>query len=265
MTAYIEFKNVTKSFSGKSVLRGMNLAVNRGEVMFIIGTSGVGKSVTIKHLVGLLRIDGGEIWFDGQRVDEIPEGKLAPLRKRIGMVFQSSTLFDSMTLAENVALPLRKHRHMRHADALDEAKQRLAQVYMAEYADRYPAELSDGMRKRAAIARTLAAGPPGDAKSGKHSVPEVVLFDEPTTGLDPVSARRIDRLIRELADTLGVTAIVVSHDLPSIFGIADRVAFVYQGGVHVVATPAELRASEDPVVQQFITGKSTGPMETPGF
>src|SRR6187200_1676906 len=124
----------------------MNLAVTKGEVMFIIGTSGVGKSVTIKHLIGLLRIDAGEIWFDGKRVDRLPERDLAPLRKRIGMVFQSSTLFDSMTLAENVALPLRKHQRMSHKEALAEAKQRLAQVYMAEYADRYPAELSDGMR-----------------------------------------------------------------------------------------------------------------------
>lgn len=253
MTAYIEFKDVQKAFGGKPVLRGMNLAVNKGEVMFIIGTSGVGKSVTIKHLIGLLRIDAGEIWFDGTRVDRIPERNLEPLRKRIGMVFQSSTLFDSMTLAENVALPLRKHQSMRHGAALEEAKRRLEQVYMAEYADRYPAELSDGMRKRAAIARTLALGP------------DVVLFDEPTTGLDPVSARRVDRLIREVATTLGVTAIVVSHDPPSIFGIADRVAFLYKGIVHVVATPAELRASPDPIVQQFINGQSTGPMETPGF
>jgi phospholipid/cholesterol/gamma-HCH transport system ATP-binding protein len=251
--SYIEFKAVTKAFGGKPVLRGMNLAINKGEVMFIIGTSGVGKSVTIKHLIGLLRIDAGEIWFDGARVDRIPERNLEPLRKRIGMVFQSSTLFDSMTLAENVALPLRKHQGMRHTAALAEAKQRLAQVYMDEYADRYPAELSDGMRKRAAIARTLALNP------------EVVLFDEPTTGLDPVSARRVDRLIRELATSLGVTAVVVSHDPPSIFGIADRVAFIYQGRVHVVATPAELRASPDPIVQQFINGQSSGPMETPGF
>jgi phospholipid/cholesterol/gamma-HCH transport system ATP-binding protein len=253
VSAYIEWKGVQKAFSGKPVLRGMNLAVNKGEVMFVIGTSGVGKSVTIKHLIGLLRVDAGEIWFDGKRVDTLRESELAPLRRRIGMVFQSSTLFDSMTLAENVALPLRKHQRMRHAAALAEAKQRLAQVYMAEYADRFPAELSDGMRKRAAIARTLALGP------------EVVLFDEPTTGLDPVSARRVDRLIRELATTLGVTAIVVSHDPPSIFGIADRVAFLYRGVVHVIATPAELRASADPVVQQFITGQSSGPMETPGF
>jgi len=253
MSAYIEWRDVHKSFAGKPVLRGMSLAVNKGEVLFIIGTSGVGKSVTIKHLVGLLRVDAGEIWFDGQRVDQLAERQLAPLRRRIGMVFQSSTLFDSMTLAENVALPLRKHQGMRHAAALDEARTRLAQVYMQEYTERYPAELSDGMRKRAAIARTLALSP------------EVVLFDEPTTGLDPVSARRIDRLIRELAGQLGVTAIVVSHDPPSIFGIADRVAFLYQGVAHVVATPAELRASADPVVQQFIGGKSSGPMETPGF
>jgi len=253
VSAYIEFKNVTKAFAGKPVLRGMSLAVEKGEVMYIIGTSGVGKSVTIKHLIGLLRIDSGEIWFADQRVDQLAERALVPLRRRIGMVFQSSTLFDSMTLAENVALPLRKHQKLSHRAALDEARGRLAQVYMAEYADRYPAELSDGMRKRAAIARTLALAP------------EVVLFDEPTTGLDPVSARRVDRLIRELADTIGMTAIVVSHDPPSIFGVADRVAFLYQGVVHAVATPSELRASPDPVVQQFITGQSSGPMETPGF
>lgn len=247
---YLEFAGVTKAFAGKPVLRGMDLAVSKGEVMFVIGTSGVGKSVAIKLLVGLLRVDSGEIWFDGQRLDQLPERQFAPLRKRLGMVFQSSTLFDSMTLAENVALPLRKHKQLSSKAALDDARGRLAQVYMAEHADRYPAELSDGMRKRAAIARTLALDP------------EVVLFDEPTTGLDPVSARRIDRLIRELP---GVTAIVVSHDPVSIFGIADRVALLYQGVVHATATPAELTASRDPVVQQFITGQSQGPMETPGF
>jgi phospholipid/cholesterol/gamma-HCH transport system ATP-binding protein len=250
---YIEYRRVTKAFAGAPVLRGLDLAIDRGEVMFLIGTSGVGKSVTIKLLVGLLRLDGGEIWFDGQRVDPLPERELAPLRKRVGMVFQSSTLFDSMTLAENVALPLRKHQRLSSSAALDEAHRRLAQVYMAEHAERYPAELSDGMRKRAAIARTLALSP------------DVVLFDEPTTGLDPVSARRIDRLIRELTDQLGVTAVVVSHDPPSIFGIADRVAFLYQGVAHAVASPAALRASPDPIVQQFITGQSSGPMETPGF
>ncbi len=253
MTAFVEWRGITKSFGAAPVLRGMDLAVTRGEVMFIIGTSGVGKSVTIKLLVGLLRADAGEIYFDGSRVDHLPESALAPIRKRVGMVFQSSTLFDSMTLAENVALPLRKHHRLSQKAALVSARERLAQVYMADYADRYPADLSDGMRKRAAIARTLTLDP------------DVVLFDEPTTGLDPVSARRIDRLIRELADRSKVTCIVVSHDLPSIFGIADRIAFLYQGKVHALASPAALRASPDPVVQQFIGGLSTGPMETPGF
>ena len=249
----IAFRDLHKSFGGKPVLSGVSLEIAEGEVMFIIGTSGVGKSVTIKLLVGLLSLDRGEIWLDDQRIDTLSEKDMFPIRKRVGMVFQSSTLFDSMTLAENVALPLRKHQKLSHRAALDEARGRLAQVYMVEYADRYPAELSDGMRKRAAIARTLALDP------------EVVLFDEPTTGLDPVSARRIDRLIRELARGLGVTAIVVSHDPPSIFGTADRVALLYQGVVHVIATPGELRASGDPIVQQFITGRSSGPMETPGF
>ena len=251
--SYIEYKDVHKAFAGKPVLQGMSLAIAKGEVMFIIGTSGVGKSVAIKHLIGLLRIDSGEIWFDGARVDQLSEHQLAPLRRRIGMVFQSSTLFDSMTLAENVALPLRIHQQLSDKAALASARERLAQVYMAEYADRHPSELSDGMRKRAAIARTLALDP------------QVVLFDEPTTGLDPVSARRIDRLVRELADKLGVTAVVVSHDLASIKSTADRVAFLYQGAVHTVATPAELAASADPVVRQFIRGESAGPMETPGF
>ena len=251
--AFIEYRAVAKAFGGQPVLRDMSLAIRRGEVMFIIGTSGVGKLVAIKLLIGLHRLDHGEIWFDGRRIDQLAERALVPLRKRIGMVFQSSTLFDSMTLAENVALPLRKHQRLAWPAALDEARRWLAQVYMAEHAERYPAELSDGMRKRAAIARTLALDP------------EVVLFDEPTTGLDPVSARRIDRLIRELASGLGVTAVVVSHDPASIFGTADRVALLYQGVVHALATPADLRASPDPIVQQFITGQSSGPMETPGF
>ena len=199
-----------------------------------------------------MRVDAGEIWFDGERVDQLTERELPRLRRRVGMVFQSSTLFDSMTLAENVALPLRKHQGLSHAKAIDEARVRLGQVYMAEHADRYPAELSDGMRKRAAIARTLGVKP------------DVVLFDEPTTGLDPVSARRIDQLIRELA-TSGVTPVVVSHDPPSIFNVADRVALLYQGVIHALATPAELDASADPIVQQFIRGRSAGPMETPGF
>ena len=249
----ISFLGLKKSFGGKPVLRGVDLQVETGEVLFIIGTSGVGKSVTIKHLVGLIRPDGGEIWLDGRRVDELSERALYDVRKKCAMVFQHATLFDSMTLLENVALPLRKHRHLRERDAEREAMRYLEMVHMQAFAHAYPAELGDGTRKRAAIARALTLDP------------QYVLFDEPTTGLDPVSARRIDKLIRELADAQKMTSIVVSHDLTSIFGIADRIALLYRGVVHAVGTPAEIRASEDPVVQQFIHGRSDGPMETPGF
>jgi len=249
----VRFVDVHKAFDGKPVLRGMDLEVLRGEILFVIGTSGVGKSVTIKHLVGLLRIDRGELWFDGRRIDGLDERGFYPIRRRIGMVFQSATLFDAMTLAENVALPLRKHGGLRGKAALAAARDRLRQVYLDDFADRYPTELSDGMRKRAAIARTLALAP------------ELVLYDEPTTGLDPVNARRIDRLIVERSRSLGVTSIVVSHDLTSIVGIADRVAFLYQGRVHALGTPAELAASTDPIVGQFLAGAARGPMETPGF
>jgi phospholipid/cholesterol/gamma-HCH transport system ATP-binding protein len=249
----IEMRAVHKSFGGKPVLAGLDLSVARGEVLFVVGTSGVGKSVTIKHLVGLLRVDAGEIWLDGVRIDHLPERAYRDIRRRVAMVFQSATLFDAMTLAENVALPLRKHRGLGAADALADARRRLAEVHLDDLGDRFPAEVSDGVRKRAAIARALTLEP------------QVVLFDEPTTGLDPQSARRIDRLIRELADNRGVTAMVVSHDLASIFSTADRIALIYQGRVRACGTPAEIRASADPVVVQFIHGHATGPMDTPGF
>jgi phospholipid/cholesterol/gamma-HCH transport system ATP-binding protein len=249
----ISFSRVTKSFSGKEVLRGIDLHVRTGEVFFIIGTSGVGKSVTIKQLVGLIRPDSGEIWLDDARVDRLSERELQPIRKRCAMVFQHATLFDSMTLIENVALPLRKHKRLSERQAEREALRRLEQVHLGELAQAHPAQLGDGVRKRAAIARALTLDP------------EYVLFDEPTTGLDPVNARRIDKLIRELAEALHVTCIVVSHDLTSIFNVADRIALIYRGVVHVVGSPAELRASPDPIVQQFIRGDSDGPMETPGF
>ena len=248
----IEFRDVHKAFGAQQVLRGLTLRVERGEVMFIIGTSGVGKSVTIKHLVGLLQPDRGEVLLDGQPVQGLKERDYYPIRKRCGMVFQQATLFDSLTLEENVMLPLQKHKRLAVAPARAEARRLLGIVHMEDFADRFPVELGDGMRKRAAIARTLALDP------------EFILFDEPTTGLDPVSARRVDALIRELK-SLGLTSVVVSHDLVSVFSIADRIAFIYRGVVHLLGTPEDFRRSEDPVVQQFISGRSQGPMETPGF
>src|SRR3954468_14813728 len=182
----ISFRAVSKSFGDKQVLREVSFDVNAGEVFFIIGASGVGKSVLIKHLIGLLRPDSGEIWLEGEEVSRFDEARMYPVRKKCAMVFQHSTLFDSMTCAENVALPLRKHQALSMKDALDEARRRLELVHMREFGDRYPPELGDGMRKRVAIARALTLDP------------TYVLFDEPTTSLDPVSARRVDALIRGL-------------------------------------------------------------------
>jgi len=245
----ISFRAVSKSFGDKQVLREVSFDVNPGEVFFIIGASGVGKSVLIKHLVGLLRPDSGEIWLEDEEVSRFDEARMYPVRKKCAMVFQHSTLFDSMTCAENVALPLRKHQALSPSDALSEAHRLLERVKMREFADSFPSELGDGMKKRVAIARALTLSP------------RYVLFDEPTTSLDPVSARRVDQLIRELSDTLGVTSIVVSHDLTSIFSIADRIVMLYKGKVKLVGTPADFRSSPDGVIQQFINGRAEGPME----
>src|SRR3954469_3334363 len=245
----ISFLHVKKSFGDKAVLLDVSFDVQDGEVFFIIGQSGVGKSVLIKHLVGLLYPDGGEIWLDGEEVSGFDEARMYPVRMKCAMVFQHSTLFDSMTCAENVALPLRKHQALSASDALAEAHRLLERVKMHDYADRFPNELGDGMKKRVAIARALTMSP------------RYVLFDEPTTSLDPVSARRVDHLIRELSDSLGVTSIVVSHDLTSIFSIADRIVMLYKGKVKLVGTPADFRDSSDGVIQQFINGRAEGPME----
>ncbi len=250
---WIAFRDVHKAFAGRPVLSGLTLEARRGERLFLVGTSGVGKSVAIRLLIGLLPLDRGELWFDGRRVDGSTEEQWRPLRRRIGMVFQHSTLLDSMSLEDNVALPLRKHGGLSAAAARAAAAPLLEAVQMAEHKARFPSEVSDGMRKRVAIARTLAMQP------------EVVLFDEPTTGLDPISARHIDALISTLTESAKLTALVVSHDLISIRRVAHRVALLYRGQVHALGTPEELVASSDPIVAQFLAGRSEGPMETPGF
>jgi phospholipid/cholesterol/gamma-HCH transport system ATP-binding protein len=245
----IQFKGISKAFGANAVLSGVSFDVRDGEVLFIIGASGVGKSVLIKQLVGLLSPDEGEIWLDGEEISKKDELAMYAVRKKCAMVFQHSTLFDSMTCVENVSLPLRKHRGLSMKNALAEARRRLDVVHMGEFADRYPAELGDGMRKRVAIARALTLDP------------RYVLFDEPTTSLDPVSARRVDHLIAELSEKLGVTSIVVSHDLASILSIAHRVVMLYKGEVRLIGTPDAFRASADGVVQQFIRGSASGPMD----
>ena len=244
----ISFRHLKKSFGDKHILKDVSFDVEDGEVFFIIGQSGAGKSVMIKHLIGLLAPDDGEIWLDGEEISRFTEAQMRPVRMKCAMVFQHATLFDSMTCLDNVALPLRKHRKLSKAEARDRARARLEQVQMAEFGNRFPAELGDGMQKRVAIARALTLEP------------RYVLFDEPTTSLDPVSARRVDELIRHLSDALGVTSIVVSHDLSSIFGIADRIAMLYQGYVRLLGTQAEFRSSDDPIIDQFIHGRAEGPI-----
>lgn len=244
----IDFNGIHKRFGDKVVLRGVDLSIRDGECFFIVGSSGVGKSVLIKHVIGLLKPDQGRVIVDGQDVTDLDEESFMSVRMRCAMVFQSSTLFDSMTCAENVALPLVKHRNLSHEAARAEAMRFLSQVRMETFADAYPAALGDGLRKRVAIARALTLEP------------RYVLFDEPTTSLDPVSARRVDELIRKLAVELGVTCVVVSHDLDSIFGIADRVAMIYQGTIKKLGTPTEFRDSDDPIIQQFVRAEADGPM-----
>lgn len=244
----IEFKNIKKSFGPKRVLDDVSLSIARGQVQFVIGMSGTGKSVLMKHLVGLLSPDSGQILLDGEDIAQLDEQAFYRVRNKCGMVFQHSTLFDSMTLLENIAMPIRKRTQASRADANAQALAALELVHLAAEAQRYPPELGAGVRKRAAIARALALKP------------DYLIYDEPTTALDPVAARRVDALIREMSDVTGVTSLVVSHDLRSIFDIADSVAFLYQGKLRFAGTPAELRASADAVVHQFINGLAAGPI-----
>lgn len=245
----IEFRNIFKSFGPKHVLRGVTITVEPGEVFFVIGASGAGKSVLVKHLVGLLRPDKGQIFLDGVEITDLTEMEFYPIRKRCAMVFQNSTLFDSMTLLDNVALPIRKHRKVSTREAREMAMAKLKMVGMHTVAHRYPADFGDGMRKKVAIARALTLDP------------EFVIFDEPTTGIDPISANMVDKLIRRLSDEFGVTSIVISHDLRSIFGIADRIAMLYQGHFLLDGTQDDFRNSDNPIVQQFIQGLPEGPMD----
>ncbi len=252
----IEFVDVKKAFGKTVILDGVSLSAPKGEILFIIGTSGVGKSVLIKQIVGLLSTDSGSILVDGQDVTRFSEEEFYPLRKKCSLVFQHATLFDSMTCEENVALPLQKHprpgfpKGMPKREALVLAKELLDKVEMGSFCAAYPADLGDGLRKRVAVARALALEP------------QYILFDEPTTSLDPISARRVDQLILDLSRKQGVTCIVVSHDLRSIFSIADRVAMLYKGRVKAFGTPEEIKSLSDPIVQQFITGQPEGPLET---
>ena len=245
----IEFHDIHKAFGPKQVLKGVSITVDTGRVLYIVGTSGAGKSVLVKHLVGLIRPDRGRIVLDGQDITWLSERDMYPIRKKCAMVFQNSTLFDSMTLLDNVALPLRKHFAMSQKEARTAAMAKLELVHMEREASRVPGDIGDGLRKRVAIARALTLDP------------QFMIFDEPTTGLDPMAAANVDDLIRSLRADAGVTAIVVSHDLRSIFTVADRVAMIYQGQIRLDGPPSAFRETEDAVVHQFVNGLPEGPMK----
>jgi len=245
-----EFREVSKSFGSTDVFSRISLTLRDREITYIIGTSGTGKSVLVKLGIGLIPPDQGHILVDGVDVTDFTEAQWRPIRKQHVMVFQHSTLFDSMTLRDNVALPLRRHAGLSRAEARIRAIDFLRMMQMDPKADWMPSEVGPSERKRVAIARALALSP------------ECAILDEPTTGLDILAAATVDHVITRLGRELGKTVIVVSHDLRSIFGVADRIIFLYKGRVHLDGNPDDFRHSGDPVVRQFITGEATGPMET---
>ncbi len=238
----IRLLDVQKGFGPKRVLKGFTLGVEDGETAAIVGPSGSGKSVLLKHVVGLLRPDAGSIVVDGISVPEQNGRGLARLRRRIGYVFQFAALFDSMTIGENIGMGLRRIPGWDRGRIEGRVKECLALVELAGMADRYPAELSGGQRKRAGLARAIAPSP------------KFLLYDEPTTGLDPVTTAVIDRLILRMRDELGVTGLVVTHDMTSAFRVADRITLLHNGRARFTGTPSEVRTASDPVLRGFVEG-----------
>ncbi|MBI4355493.1 MAG: ABC transporter ATP-binding protein [Candidatus Omnitrophica bacterium] len=244
----IEVINLTKSFGDHLVLDGANLTIKTGETMVIIGSSGCGKSVLLKHLIGLLRPDTGQVLVDGEDITRLRGKELDRLRLKFGMLFQGAALFDSMTVAENVGFALTEHTSLDRATVLSRVSECLQLVGLEGIEALYPAALSGGMRKRVGLARALAMNP------------EIILYDEPTTGIDPIMGDIINDLIIELRDRLKVTSVCVTHDMKSADKIADRIAMLYRGKIIEVGTPLELEQTANPVVRQFIAGDAVGPI-----
>ncbi len=236
----IRFRNVSKSFGDKAVLRDVSLDIPRGRTTVIIGPSGTGKSVLVKMLVGLLEPDSGAIWVDDVDVAQASERQLFALRRKFGMLFQDGALFDSLTVGENIAFPLRRHTRMAD-DAIDAAVAlRLEQVGLPGIEELMPAELSGGMRKRVSLARAVVMEP------------EVLIFDEPNSGLDPITSDEIDALIGRMKVELGITFVVISHDIVGTFAVADRIGMLYNGGLVALGTPDEVLRSTEPIVRRFL-------------
>jgi len=241
----IEYRGVHKRFGELVVLDGVDLRVRRGETLTIVGRSGIGKSVMLKTLTGLVPVDSGRIFVDGDEVTELEEDQLREVRRKIGMLFQSAALFDSMTIYENVAYPLLEHTDFDEAKRLDVVKETLDMVDLHGIEDQLPGELSGGMKKRVGLARAIALRPP------------IILYDEPTTGLDPITSNVINRMIRRLQERLEITSIIVTHDLESAFMVTDRIAMLHGGKIISVQGVGEFRRSQDERIHEFATGGLT--------
>src|SRR4030066_455962 len=245
----IDIIDIHKSFGKNYVLRGVNLKINKGESIVVIGGSGSGKSVILKHIIGLLKPDKGTVMIDNSDISKLREEELNEVRKRFGMLFQSAALFDSMGVWENVGFGLRQHTHMHDEEIKDIAIKKLKMVGLVNVENLMPSELSGGMRKRVGLARAIAMEP------------EILLYDEPTTGLDPIMADAINDLIVDMKNKINVTGVAITHDMTSAYKIGDRIAMLYEGRIHEVGTPDEIKRSDDPFVRQFITGSSPGPIK----
>jgi len=248
----IDIVNLHKSFGGNHVLRGVDLGIQKGESMVVIGGSGSGKSVLLKHIIGILRPDEGKVLIDGADLTSLTEKELYEARKKFGMLFQMSALFDSLSVWENVAFGILRNKRTPDREAKAIAVEKLRSVGMVGVEDMMPAQLSGGMKKRVGLARAIA-----------HE-PEILLYDEPTTGLDPIMADAINDLIVEMKKTMSVTSVAITHDMNSAYKIADRIAMLYEGKIIETGSPDEIRNSSNPVVRQFVTGSATGPIKIQG-
>jgi len=236
----ISVSNIYKSFSGKAVLKGVSLDIMEGETLAIIGRSGSGKSVLLKHIIGLLQPDSGHVTVDGTDINKVSYAELRAIRQNFGVLFQGGALFDSMNAFENVAFPLRTFTAMTEKEVCNVVQNCLNMVELPDVGSKLPSELSGGMQKRVALARAVALRP------------RYILYDEPTSGLDPETSNTIDELIQNLADQLKVTSIVVTHDMHSVLQIADRAAFIHEGEMHWTGTIPELHASDDRILKDFV-------------
>lgn len=244
----IEIKNVYKRFGNQEVLKGLSLNIPKGQVTVIIGRSGGGKSVLLKHIIGLLKPDSGQILFDGIDIVSADEKTMSKIRRRFGMLFQEGALFDSLNLEDNIGFPLFEHTKLPEKEIYERVKEVMAMVGLKGAEKKFPSEISGGMRKRAGLARAIITNP------------EVILFDEPTSGLDPIMSTIIDNLIVDIQKRLNVTCIVISHDIKSTFRIAHKIAMLYDGQIIAEGSPEEMRRNDNPYLRQFIEGLAEGPI-----